>query len=271
MSRFPRSRLGPRASQVKRFQDSPELTGPVYLWGEHVAGGLLIVGDSRAEAAFDLDHFDRRGLGPSALLSGPSASLFDLLRIVDRMTPARMMLCLSPLSLCGRPDAGMGVRLEGARAPLSTAKIDAALDAYGDAWRRRLLEPVFPGLWKAGWFGRPQPGASTGIYRAKLSREALRDVLARGKQLEEHLRMLQAKGWTIQCVRLPVSTGLRKLEDNRFPGHVFRHMCVRLDIPFFDYGEFSVVTSDGSHIANGEALRVTRHLAEDHWKTFFAR
>lgn len=258
---FPDDRVGSHHTEVAVFQDVPTLRGPVYRYGEDAGSGLLIAGDSRVQAGIVAREFERAGLGPVCVLSGPSAQLFDLLQVAGGMQPRHLVICLSPLSVHWEMHAGMVAELEQGRDRWATAQIDSRLNEWVSVSRRRLTEPLYPRVWDEGWFGGLDPRGSTTMYRRMLRPRSHGRRLAELRKIWDRLKEMQAQGWDLECIRLPISAQLRGVEDKCFEPSLFVGMCKNLGVPYTDFQDLAIPTADGSHVVAGRAPAMSRRIA----------
>lgn len=246
-----------------RFVDVPRAYSPIYRVGDIGPESLVVAGDSRVQSGVSREILDDAGLGPTALLTGPSGQLRDLLRIA-RDTPARrLVLALSVLSIEGEPDRGFRRQLRRLREPLDRAGVDAALDSWLGDQRRRLITPIMTDSWRTAWFGTPDPLAQVEGYRARLQLVSDDARVKRLRQARGLLRALLDEGWTVVCVRLPTNPELRTVEDEAFAPDRFVEFCAELGIEYHDLGADAAGYSsrDGSHLLPSEGRRFSRELA----------
>lgn len=246
----------------QRFLDVEGARAPLYLNGWARSEGLLIVGDSRALADISLRALQRDGVRPVALLWNGLAQLDHLIEGARSLPTRRLLVCLSPASVHDRPRPNMTELLGRERAKTITTRIDEQLGRALSDLRRRFVRPVHPGLFSGGRFGEaPDPDRQVRIYSSLLS-EPTRAARSKALwSLRRDLEALQAEGWRIACVRLPVSPRMRAVEDAAFPPRNFTKLCEGLGIPFLDAQDPSYATFDGSHLMAADAERLSAVLA----------
>lgn len=246
------------------FVDVPRAYSPIYRVGEIGPESLVVAGDSRVQSGVSREILDDAGLGPTALLTGPSGQLRDVLRIAREAPARRLVLALSVLSIEGEPDPGFRRQLRRLREPPDRGDVDAALDTWLGDQRRRWITPIATDSWRSSWFGTPDPLAQIEAYRERLR---LVSDEARARRLDQAARLLRelvGSGWTVVAVRLPTHPELRTVEDEVFAPDRFVEFCANLGIEYHDLGVNATGYSsrDGSHLLPSEGRRFSHELAK---------
>lgn len=243
---------------IESFVDLEAADSALYLRGSESSDGLLVVGDSRANADISVRVLEREGIEPAGVLTGALAQLDDLLKAARTLAPRRLLVCLSPASVYARPAQNQDFLLEQERAKSWMERVDERLDGELDVLRRRIVRPTSPAFWDDHRQGnRIDPDAQTLIYRRVLGQPTRAARNERLAWLLRELGALQRDGWSIACLRLPISPSMLELEERAFPAALFQELCERLELPYLDLAGEAYDTQDGSHLLGREADRLT--------------
>lgn len=244
------------------YQPVPKGFSPIYRIGTIRSGGLVVAGDSRVQSGIDPEILDDAGLGPTALLTGPSGQLRDLLRIVRDAPARRLVLALSPLSVAAFQNLRRQIKI--LEEPWTRAKVDDWLDTWLGDQQRRLVDTLSPARWSRSWLPPFDPEEQVEGYSTRLPKIPDAQRLKRLADAKVLLRALSKGGWTIACVRIPTNPGVRAAEDAAWPPERFVEFCDDLGIPYLDLGRDApdILSVDGSHLLAREGRAVTREIAQ---------
>lgn len=259
----------PPSKQIKidplptRFIDVAGAVAPLYLYGRATEDGLLFAGDSRIGSDISVRTLERRGLGTAGLLWNGFAQFDHVLQGVRMLPPRRLVISVTPTSVYLPPTKRMADLLAKERARRITQRIDERLDDEVDVWRRKTFRTWEPNPWGGGEAGVVlEPRRHEGIYIGLLGLKTREKRRERVAELQASLASIVRDGWRVACVRLPVSEGMRKLEDDAFPPEQFTQVCAELGIPYLDMKDASYQTSDASHLLGADAERCTERIAD---------
>lgn len=262
----PRLPAGKGALQWTRgtFLDLDGAYSPLYQVGQVHADTLVVVGDSRVQSGISREILTEAGLGPVALITGPSAQARDLLRAVEDLPARRLILSISPRSVFHPGKGEFQEQLRRLRAPRTTASIDTELNTWLADQRRRVLDTLSPPS-RTGWYPPLNPVRAVADYRKSLKRTPKGLWNKHLARVQSTLRDLQGAGWQIACIRIPTNPATMSVEDRYFPSDRFRTLCEALGVPYLEYGIQGdrYQSNDGSHLRKDEAQRFTAQLADE--------
>lgn len=132
-----------------------------------------------------------------------------------------------------------------------------------DRIRVQTVRTVRPRSWREGWLPVLDESAARPTYEKMVEDFRPEAWSAARERLVEHLRALVRDGWTVTCVRLPVSETIRALEEEVTPDAVFSSLCEEAGVRYLDRSRADFRTYDGSHLLHDEAVRFSRRLAAD--------
>jgi len=143
---------------------------------------------------------------------------------------------------------------------LDTHGIDLWLGHRVDRSRAIQFEPIEPKTWHTAWRHRVDPRAADRNYRLVADPERADERVRSAADVAALLRDLEARGWRIACVRLPIDPELRRIEDKTGCAELFEGIAREGPRPYRDFGAWDDATFDGSHLNWPAADRLTREL-----------
>lgn len=240
------------------------------LWisGERDGAEIAVIGASRVGFAIERRAFERGGLGPTIVLWYNAAQLLDLLDVVERLDCRRLVMSLHPVSVYMAPEDRGDMDALDSQLPgrqTTSRRVDSALGVWLQETRNALVRPITTRHWRGGaWFVQKQRADKRlRDFKQWLKQSTGRERYANLTALMTRLEDMQARGWEIVCVRLPLHEDVLTVEESALPPEYFEQMCAKLGVPYLQYQRAPYETVDGSHLRVREALRFSGNLVRD--------
>ena len=238
-------------------------TAALYLKGEARAEGWLAMGDSRVNHGLDEDLLTELGIEPLAVLWVGGGQLEDMLAAARDLPPRRLLVSLTPLAV-HRVVTDAARERERALEVMDRSwsrRVDDAIDERFVRLRASVVDWIDSRAFTYAWLEAPSPGATDARQAGALAEPTRKDRAAALEAITRALRELRDSGREIVCVRMPISSSLRAVEDEAFDPALFERMCADLGLPYHDLGT-SEPTVDGSHLTADGARHLAPRLAD---------